>query len=188
MPEHLCQVLNLHAVGEHVSCEGVTGKVGVQRVSYASSLPDHLQFPIIHLIRHFRNRHAISLQDFHRRRQQLIDIRQKEAVLSAEYLGVTDVQFLGLSDGGFYRFEELVEGIAQAVARFCPQVIFAPDPSVASECHVDHLNAGKAARQIACHAPYPGIMAAHGACGSAPVSQRLQGGSGYCAVSATACV
>ncbi|MBR2948790.1 MAG: PIG-L family deacetylase [Lachnospiraceae bacterium] len=102
-------------------------------------------------------------------RQQLIDIRQKEAVLSAEYLGVTDVQFLGLSDGGFYRFEELVEGIAQAVARFCPQVIFAPDPSVASECHVDHLNAGKAARQIACHAPYPGIMAAHGACGSAPV-------------------
>ena len=96
-------------------------------------------------------------------------LRRQESIASAKYLGVSDVRFLELSDGGFYRYEDLAAGIAQVTAEFQPQVILAPDPCVASECHTDHLNVGKASRQIACHAPYPGIMAEHGACGSAPV-------------------
>ena len=42
-------------------------------------------------------------------------------------------------------------------------MILAPDPSVTSECHADHLNVGSAARQVACFAPYGGIMAGYGA-------------------------
>lgn len=102
-------------------------------------------------------------------RSRLVALRKRETEASAKYLGVSDVRFLELSDGGFYRYEDLVSGIARTVGSFQPQVIFAPDPAVASECHVDHLNVGMAARQIACHAPYPGIMAEHGACSSAPV-------------------
>lgn len=102
-------------------------------------------------------------------RHCLTALRRQESIASAKYLGVSDVRFLELSDGGFYRYEDLAAGIAQVTAEFQPQVIFAPDPSVISECHADHLNVGKAVRQIACHAPYPGIMAEHGACGSAPV-------------------
>jgi len=91
----------------------------------------------------------------------LVTLRRQEAVSSAAMLGVKDVRFLDLSDGGFYQQEELVREIAQVVGDFQPDVIFAPDPDVTSECHIDHRNVGAAARQIAYFAPYRGIMAGH---------------------------
>ena len=101
-------------------------------------------------------------------RQQLIELRKKEARSSAQVLGVKDVRFLGLCDGGFYEQKDLIAGMAKEIGDFGPDVIFAPDPCVSSECHVDHLNVGNAARQLACHAPYNGIMKEYGASG-APV-------------------
>ena len=101
--------------------------------------------------------------------EELAVLRKQEALQSAAFLGVKDVRFLGLSDGGFYEWRDLLNGIAAVVADFQPDVIFAPDPWVSSECHPDHLDVGKAARQIACFAPYGGIMAQYGA-SSAPVS------------------
>ena len=95
--------------------------------------------------------------------QALIDLRKQEAIRSAADLGVTDVRFLGLSDGGFYEFQELTEGMAKVIADFRPDIIFAPDPCVTSECHKDHLNVGNATKQLACFAPYPGIMQGYGA-------------------------
>lgn len=103
-------------------------------------------------------------------RTRLVALRKEEAIRSAALLGVTDVRFLDLCDGGFYEYGELLSGIARTVGDFRPEVIFAPDPCVNSECHIDHLNVGNAARQIACHAPYDGIMKKHGAKGSAPVA------------------
>lgn len=97
------------------------------------------------------------------KRKDIIEIRKAEAVSSAASLGVSDVCFLGLSDGGFYEKTELIAGIAKAVSDFKPDVIFAPDPCVSSECHIDHLNVGEAARQIAYFAPYSGIMEQYGA-------------------------
>lgn len=91
--------------------------------------------------------------------QKLILRRIEEARASAAMLGVKDVRFLGLCDGGFYEQRQLLQGIAAVVSDWKPEVIFAPDPCVDSECHIDHLNVGNAVRQIACFAPYPGIMA-----------------------------
>lgn len=101
-------------------------------------------------------------------RQQLIELRKKEARCSAQALGVKDVRFLGLCDGGFYEQKDLIAGMAKEIGDFGPDVIFAPDPCVSSECHVDHLNVGNAARQLACYAPYSGIMKEYGA-SDAPV-------------------
>ena len=98
----------------------------------------------------------------------LVIRRREEAIRSAAMLGVTDVRFLNLSDGGFYTREELLTGIAQVIGQVQPEVLFAPDPCVASECHMDHLNVGQAVRNLACFAPYGGIMANYGA-RSAPV-------------------
>lgn len=94
---------------------------------------------------------------------KLVEIRQKESIASAAKLGVSEVHFLNLKDGGFYEQKELIEGIAKEVGDFKPDVIFAPDPCVTSECHRDHLNVGNAARQIACFAPYKEIMKEYGA-------------------------
>lgn len=93
---------------------------------------------------------------------ELVGIRKSEALASAKMLGVSDVRFMNLSDGGFYESDELMRGIAQAVGEFKPDVIFAPDPCVTSECHADHLNVGNAARRIAYFAPYAGIMHEYG--------------------------
>lgn len=100
---------------------------------------------------------------------KLIEIRKAEAIASAKMLGVLDVRFLGLSDGGFYNSDELISGIAKVIGQFKPEVIFAPDPCVTSECHADHLNVGNAARRLAYFAPYAGIMSNYGA-ESAPVA------------------
>ncbi len=89
--------------------------------------------------------------------------RQKEALRSAEKLGVTDVRFLELSDGGFYDLDDLKRGIARVIGDFQPQVLFAPDPCVGSECHTDHLNVGQAVRRLACSCANEGIMAQFGA-------------------------
>ena len=97
------------------------------------------------------------------RGEALIALRKQEATRSAAMLGVTDVRFLDLCDGGFYEQAELIAKIAQVVGDFQPDVILTPDPDVTSECHADHRNVGAAARQVAYFAPYGGIMAGYGA-------------------------
>lgn len=98
----------------------------------------------------------------------LIRLRQEEALRSARMLGVEDVRFLGLSDGGFYSDDDLLRGIAAVISDFRPDVLLAPDPCVRSECHTDHIRAGQAARRLAVAAPNGGIMQTLGA-GPAPV-------------------
>ena len=93
----------------------------------------------------------------------LAELRRQESIRSAEMLGVKDVRFLDLSDGGFYDYDDMLKGIAKAVGDVKPDLIFAPDPYTGQECHVDHLNTGRAAAHIACFAPYPGIMENYGA-------------------------
>jgi LmbE family N-acetylglucosaminyl deacetylase len=89
----------------------------------------------------------------------LAELRKQESINSAEKLGVSDVRFLGLSDSGFYDYDDMLKGIAKAVGEIKPDLIFAPDPYTGQECHVDHLNTGRATAHIAYFAPYPGIMA-----------------------------
>ena len=98
----------------------------------------------------------------------LAEWRKAEAIASAKALGVDDVRFLGLCDGGFYDFEELLRGVARVMGETKAQVVFAPDPDVASECHVDHRRVGESAKSLGFFAPFGQIMARYGA-QSAPV-------------------
>lgn len=100
--------------------------------------------------------------------EKLAEIRREECLAGAAVLGVSDMHFLGLSDGGLYDKKELLRGMARVIGEVKPEIIFAPDPFVASECHADHLNVGAAARELAFFAPFAEIMAAYGA-ESAPV-------------------
>ena len=95
--------------------------------------------------------------------EELAKIRQWEAVDSAALLGVKDVRFLKFCDGGFYREEELLTAVAQVIGDFQPEVIFAPDPDVRSECHPDHRVVGGIAKELALFAANPGIMGRYGA-------------------------
>ena len=94
---------------------------------------------------------------------ELAAARREEALASARALGVTDVRFLDLSDGALYDPGELMRGIARMIGETQPQLIFAPDPNVTSECHADHRNTGEAARRMACFAPYQELFRQYGA-------------------------
>lgn len=96
-------------------------------------------------------------------REELVALRRRESLASARALGVEDVRFLDLSDGGFYTGEQLLHAMAAVIGDFKPDCVFAPDPFVSSECHVDHLRCGRAAGQLAYMAPYAGVMEGYGA-------------------------
>lgn len=100
--------------------------------------------------------------------EELIGIREAEARASAKLLGVEDVRFLRYSDGGFYDNEELLTAIMKVLGDFGPECVFAPDPCVTSECHIDHLNVGEAVRRAAFLTIHESIAKMHGANG-APV-------------------
>jgi LmbE family N-acetylglucosaminyl deacetylase len=105
--------------------------------------------------------------------EELIEIRKKESIASAQMLGVSDVRFLGLSDGGFYRTGleggehpdegSLLAKMARVIGEVQPDIIFATDPDVKSECHTDHINVGECAKRLAFFAPFKDIMAKFGA-------------------------
>lgn len=100
--------------------------------------------------------------------EELLEARRREAIESARLLGVDDVHFLDLCDGGFYDVEELRKGIAIRVGIFQPDVIFSVDPDVSSECHLDHINVGQQSKIVANFANNSHIMERMGS-SSAPV-------------------
>lgn len=89
---------------------------------------------------------------------ELVTIRQSEALASAKLLGVTDVTFLPFHDGGMYPFEDVARAVAEAIVRLKPDVVFAPDPNVISECHIDHIKTGMAAKMSMNMAPFESVM------------------------------
>lgn len=98
----------------------------------------------------------------------LAQLRREEAGRAAAALGVKDVRFLDLCDGGFYDQETLLGAMAEVIGDFQPDILLAPDPCAASEGHPDHLNVGNAARRLAVCAAHRGIMEKYGV-KSAPV-------------------
>lgn len=101
----------------------------------------------------------------HKKYDEVASIRKKESLASAKFLGLDKkhVLFLELSDGGFYKYDDLVKGIAKVVGKIKPDIIFGPDYLSKSESHKDHLNVGRAVSEVACFAPYEGIMKKYGA-------------------------
>lgn len=96
----------------------------------------------------------------------LVAIRQSEARASAALLGVTDVTFLPFHDGGMYRMEDAASEIAKHIVLQKPDAVFAPDPNVISECHIDHIKAGMAAKMCMNMAPFESVMQSIGFLGS----------------------
>lgn len=90
--------------------------------------------------------------------EKLAALRREEALASARLLGVTDVTFLPFLDGGQYAQQELERAMAAVIADKRPDVVFAPDPDVTSECHPDHLMAGRAAKSLLCMTGFLPLM------------------------------
>lgn len=90
--------------------------------------------------------------------EALADLRRRESVEAASVLGVSDVHFLNLTDGAGYSREELLQKLAEKITEIQPDIVFAPDPMSRSEAHPDHLMVGNGVKELACMAPYAGVM------------------------------
>ncbi len=77
--------------------------------------------------------------------KKAVEIRQEEAKNAAKLLGVKEIEFLPYSDGGKYDVKELTDSITKVICNYQPDIIFAPDPKVISELHIDHINTGESA-------------------------------------------
>ena len=74
--------------------------------------------------------------------------------------------FLPFHDGGMYPFEDVARAVAEAIVRLKPDVVFAPDPNVISECHIDHIKTEMAAKMSMNMAPFESVMKSIGFSGS----------------------
>lgn len=76
--------------------------------------------------------------------EELVKLRQKEALESAKVLGVDNVFFLGFHDGDDYDIKEIEKEILRKIIELKPDIVFIPDHTLRTEYHPDHINVGKA--------------------------------------------
>ena len=98
--------------------------------------------------------------------EQIVEIRQKEALKSAKLLGVTDVRFLPYDDGGDYDESAMKKDIVTAILDVKPQVVLCPDHTVPTEWHPDHLNVGRLATEAVFVASWDKLTARVGLSGN----------------------
>ena len=77
--------------------------------------------------------------------EQMKQVREQESIEAARFLGVEAVEFCELPDGGDYSVEDAIKALIPIVLKHRPDILFAPDPLLKTECHPDHLKAGEAA-------------------------------------------
>lgn len=85
----------------------------------------------------------------------MAETRKKESLTSAAFLGVKSVEFLNLPDGGDYEVIDIIKALAPVILKYQPDIIFAPDPKLKTECHPDHLKTGEAVRRLPQLISYP---------------------------------
>ena len=94
--------------------------------------------------------------------KEIMEIREKEANLSAKFLGVSNITFLRYEDGGVYTKEELINSLAKHILSINPDIVFTVDPKLESETHSDHLKVGQATKEALQVVPYPVTCKRHG--------------------------
>lgn len=77
--------------------------------------------------------------------EQTAAIRREETVAAGRHLGVKEFHFLDHGDGTLENIRSLSVEIASVIRKVQPQAVFAPDPWLHYECHLDHEITGRAA-------------------------------------------
>ena len=80
-------------------------------------------------------------------------IRRKETEAAGKHLGAAAFHYLDHGDGTLHDVHGLSVEIASVIRKVQPQAIFAPDPWLHYECHLDHEITGRAAANAFLMAP-----------------------------------
>ena len=93
--------------------------------------------------------------------QMLADKRKNETLAAAKFMNVENVYFLDLEDGGLFEVEDIIKKLAPVILKVNPDIIFAPDNHLKTECHADHLKTGEAVRKITQIISHPEALRRH---------------------------
>lgn len=77
--------------------------------------------------------------------EQTAETRRAETIAAGRHLGATEFHFLDHGDGTLEDIRGLSVEIASVIRKVRPQAVFAPDPWLHYECHLDHEITGRAA-------------------------------------------
>ena len=80
--------------------------------------------------------------------EEMKEIRKKESEEAARFLGAENIEFCDLEDGGDYSVIDAMKILIPLVLKYQPDIIFAPDPLLKTECHPDHLKTAEAVRRL----------------------------------------
>jgi LmbE family N-acetylglucosaminyl deacetylase len=90
--------------------------------------------------------------------KDLTEIRETETRSAAEAMGVHELCMLDYEDGTDYDAHDVARDIAKKILKWDPDVVVCPDPTLASECHPDHIKTGQAVRTAVLMASYPAML------------------------------
>lgn len=93
--------------------------------------------------------------------QMMADTRKQETLNAANFMNVKNVEFLNLEDGGDFSVEDVIRKLAPVVLKYKPDIIFAPDAKLKTECHHDHIVTGEAVRLLTQIVPHPESLRRH---------------------------
>ncbi len=94
--------------------------------------------------------------------RELVERRSREQQVAAKHLGVSEVVFLGYSDGGLEPNLALRSEMARLIRTHRPDIMFSHDPWALYEIHPDHRATGWAAVDGAVAARDPLFFPEHG--------------------------
>jgi N,N'-diacetylchitobiose non-reducing end deacetylase len=86
---------------------------------------------------------------------KLAAIRRSETEAAAAILGVTDLHWLNLPDGGSLVYDEVRAGITSTIRKLKPEAVLVCDPWLPYEAHSDHIRTGQAGAEAAFLANMP---------------------------------
>lgn len=93
--------------------------------------------------------------------QMMAEKRKQEVKNAAEFMNVKSIEFLELEDGGSWSIEDAIQRLAPVILKYLPDVIFAPDSRLKTECHSDHIKTGEAVRMLTQIVPHPVAVQRH---------------------------
>ncbi|MDD3415897.1 MAG: PIG-L family deacetylase [Lachnospiraceae bacterium] len=92
---------------------------------------------------------SLGTEDTQMKKENLRQMRHKEAIEAGTVLGAKHFEFMDKEDGSLSDIPVLAKEIAQVIRTIQPDMIFCPDPWSEYEAHYDHIVTGRAAAQAA---------------------------------------
>ena len=93
--------------------------------------------------------------------EMMKEIRHKESINAANFMNVENVEFLDLEDGGNWSKKDAIKKLAPVILKYNPDIIFAPDSRLKTECHSDHIKTGEVVRRLTQIVPHPESLRRH---------------------------